>query len=1095
MTGAPPYTTSPAGAGTQRTRVQSVLILGSSALTIGQAGEFDYSGSQAIKALREEGIRTILINPNIATVQTSDGLADEVYFLPVTPEYVERVIEKEKPDAILLSFGGQTALNCGLALQDNGALTRHGVRVLGTNTNAIRTTEDRGLFRDAMTDMGLNVPTSLTATNIDQGLRAAEQIGYPVMMRAAFSLGGLGSGYCADEKQLRERMQAAFAQVPQVLVEEWLGGWKEVEYEVVRDSADNCITVCNMENLDALGIHTGESFVVAPSQTLSDVQYHQLRSIAIQAVRGLGIVGECNIQYALAPHSNDYRIIEINARLSRSSALASKATGYPLAFVAAKLALGYALPDIPNKITGATGACFEPALDYFVIKAPRWDFQKFQGVSTRLGSGMKSVGEVMAIGRGFEETLQKAIRMQDVGEWGILPRADSQFGDLDDELSIASDRRMLAIGRAFQEGYSVQRVAELTQIDAWFLKRMEGLVRLQRELQAIPSAGTIPVELLRRAKAAGFCDAQIAAFTGRDEDDIRLNRREHGIRPVVKQIDTLAAEYPAQTNYLYLTYHGTVDDVDYGKGPAPVLVLGSGAYRIGSSVEFDWCCVTAVRMLRERGFTTLMLNCNPETVSTDYDECDRLYFDEISYETVMELANLERLRGIVVSFGGQTPNSLVPKLHKAGLPILGTPAESIDCAESRDRFSALCDELDIKQPLWCEASSLDHAMAFADRVGYPVLVRPSYVLSGAAMAVVQDHDTMQSVLEKAAALSPDHPVVISKFIDGAKEIEIDGVAVEGEIVAYAISEHVENAGVHSGDATLVLPPQRTYVETIRRARMIARRLAAALKISGPFNLQLLAKNNRLMVIECNVRASRSFPFASKVLDINLVELATRAILGERVSANVASVLELDYVGVKAPQFSFSRLKGVDPILGIEMASTGEVGCIGENMDDALLKAMLSVGFRAPVRAALLSTGTIDQKAAFLDEARLLSKLGVALYATGGTASFLKDAGIEAASVAWPLDHEAPNATTLIQSGALDLVVNIPKDASERELENDYRIRRAAIDSGVPLITNIQLARQFARSLATFADSGLSIKSWREYRGRSTVSSDAATLFS
>jgi len=1093
MTGSGTISTTTAHGGAAPIKVQSALILGSSALTIGQAGEFDYSGSQAIKALREEGIRTVLINPNIATVQTSDGLADEVYFLPVTPEYVERVIEKEKPNAILLSFGGQTALNCGLALQDSGVLARHGVRVLGTNTEAIRTTEDRGIFRDAMTDMGLKVAASITATSVKEGLRAAEEIGYPVMMRSAFSLGGLGSGYCADEKQLGERMRAAFAQVPQVLIEEWLGGWKEVEYEVVRDSADNCITVCNMENLDALGIHTGESFVVAPSQTLSDVQYHELRTIAIKAVRGLGIVGECNIQYALDPHSNDYRIIEINARLSRSSALASKATGYPLAFVAAKLALGYALPEIPNKITGVTGACFEPALDYFVIKAPRWDFQKFQGVSTRLGSGMKSVGEVMAIGRGFEETLQKAIRMQDVGEWGILPRADSTFGELDDELSIASDRRMLAIGRAFQEGYTVQRVADLTHIDQWFLKRMKGLVSVQRELESVPASESLTPEVLSKAKRLGFCDAQIAAFTGRDEDDIRLNRREHGIRPVVKQIDTLAAEYPAQTNYLYLTYHGSVDDVEYGKGPAPVLVLGSGAYRIGSSVEFDWCCVTAVRMLRQRGLTTLMLNCNPETVSTDYDECDRLYFDEISYETVLELANLERLRGVVVSFGGQTPNSLVPKLHKAGLPIMGTPAESIDCAESRDRFSALCDELGIKQPAWCEASSLENAMAFADRAGYPVLVRPSYVLSGAAMAVVQDHDALQNVLQKAAALSPDHPVVISKFVEGAKEIEIDGVAADGEIVAYAISEHVENAGVHSGDATLVLPPQRTYVATIRRARMIARRLAAALKISGPFNLQLLAKNNRLMVIECNVRSSRSFPFASKVLDINLVELATRAILGERVSVQVPSVLELDYVGVKAPQFSFSRLKGVDPILGIEMASTGEVGCIGDDMDDALLKAMLSVGFRAPVRGALLSTGTIDQKAEFLDEARLLSKLGVQLFATGGTAAFLEKAGIAATEVAWPLDEGAHNATDLIQGGTLDLVVNIPKDASERELENDYRIRRAAIDCGVPLITNIQLARQFVRSLAAFGERGLPIKSWREYRGGGAKAVDETPL--
>lgn len=1055
-----------------------VLILGSSALTIGQAGEFDYSGSQAIKALREEGIACILINPNIATIQTSEGLADEVYFLPVTPEYVERIIVKEKPDAILLGFGGQTALNCGLELEASGVLQKYGVRVLGTPIDTIRTTEDRGLFNNCMRTLDVKVPRSKAVHDVDGALAAADAIGYPVMMRSGFSLGGLGSGMCADAATLRERAEAAFVHVPQVLVEEWLNGWKEVEYEVVRDAADNCITVCNMENVDPLGIHTGESFVVAPSQTLSDVEYHKLRSIAIHVVRSLGVVGECNIQYALDPHSDDYRVIEVNARLSRSSALASKATGYPLAFVAAKLALGQLLTDVANKVTGVTRACFEPALDYVVVKAPRWDLNKFRGISTRLGSSMKSVGEVMAIGRCFEEALQKSVRMLEVGPLGVLPPDNDTFDDLEMELAQPTDRRMFAIARAFKQGMSLERVAELTSINCWFLERIRNIATLAKRLESLTDDG-LPSSILREAKLLGFCDAQIAELTDTTDTSVRKQRVNDGIVPCVRQIDTLAAEYPAQTNYLYLTYHATNNDVA-GNGGKSVLVLGSGAYRIGSSVEFDWCCVTAVRTLRRLGYKTVMLNCNPETVSTDYDECDRLYFDEITLENVVDIAQRENVEGVVISMGGQTPNTLATKLAAAGVRILGTSVDAIDCAENRHRFSALCDEIGVQQPPWVEVTSDEAAFAFADRVGYPVLVRPSYVLSGAAMAVAETEERLKAVLLKAVALSPEHPTVISKFITGAKEIEVDAVASHGEIAAYAISEHIENAGVHSGDATLVLPPQRTYIETTRRAKQIARKLARSLKISGPFNMQFIARDNKLMVIECNLRASRSLPFASKVFNVNFIELATRALIGEKLPKADGSIFELEYVGVKAPQFSFTRLGGADPVLGVEMASTGEVGCLGDDFDDAFLKAMQSVGYRVPVRAVLLSTGTMQQKALMLESARLIADAGIPIFATEGTAAFLAAAGVGTQVTRWPLDSPSPNALDLIRSGTLDLVINMPKNATEQELRNDYTIRRAAVDHGIPLITNVQLAERFVSAIVSRGNKPTDVKSWREY---------------
>jgi carbamoyl-phosphate synthase large subunit len=1056
---------------------RKVLILGSSALKIGEAGEFDYSGSQAIKALRAEDIRTVLVNPNIATVQTSDHLAERIYFLPVTPYFVEQVIRKERPDGILLGFGGQTALNCGVALEDTGVLARHGVRVLGTSVQAIRDTEDRGLFNTRLAEIGVKVPRSRAVRNVDEALRAADRIGYPVMVRIAYALGGLGSGMCADSGALKERAQLAFSHTSQILIEEWLSGWKEIEYEVVRDAHDNCVTVCNMENLDPLGIHTGESIVIAPSQTLTNHEYHKLREVAIRVIRHLRIVGECNIQFALDPHSDDYRIIEVNARLSRSSALASKATGYPLAFVAARVALGHPLSAIPNKVTGVTCACFEPALDYIVVKVPRWDLKKFRMVSARIGSGMKSVGEVMAIGRSFEEAFQKALRMLDIGVDGAILPNGMGFESIETELSQPTDRRAFAVVEALSKGMSVEQVHELTKIHPWFLERIHRLTEVAERLRG--AAGDVPTHLMREAKQAGFSDRQIGALSGSSEDEVRQARHAAGIHPCVKQIDTLAAEYPARTNYLYLTYHGHEHDVTFDQTRS-VLVLGSGAYRIGSSVEFDWCCVNTVHTLRDLDYSTVMLNCNPETVSTDYDECDRLYFEEISFETVSEIHRLEKLHGVIVSMGGQTPNNLATRLDGAGINILGTPATFIDGAEDRHKFSALCDRLGISQPAWEEVLSVEAAEAFAEKVGYPVLIRPSYVLSGAAMAVAEDSTSLRRVLERAADISPDHPIVITKFITGAKEIELDAVARDGEILVHAMSEHVENAGVHSGDATLVLPPQRTYIETTRRAKRIASKVARALSINGPFNIQFMARDNRVMVIECNLRASRSFPFASKTLKVNFIDLATRVMMGRPVPNVGASAFELDYVGVKAPQFSFTRLAGADPVLGVEMASTGEVGCIGEDFDDAFLKALLSVGYRMPVRRVLLSTGPVEDKAAFLKSTIALAAAGVEFYGTKGTAAFLAEHGVEITPVYWPLEKESPNALDVIRRGKLDLVINIPKDATEDELTNDYMIRRAAVDNGVPLITNIQLAQRLTHALCEKTVETLEVRSWGDY---------------
>ena len=1059
-------------------RPARVLLLGSSALKIGEAGEFDYSGSQAIKALKEEGIATVLVNPNIATIQTSEDLAEQIYFLPVTPYFVERIIEKERPDGILLGFGGQTALNCGVALDDAGVFERHGVAVLGTPVETIRDTEDRGRFNARLAEIGVKTPRSEAVTSVGAAVSAAERIGYPVMLRIAYALGGLGSGVCHDEAALRERAGMAFAHAPQVLVEESLTGWKEIEYEVVRDVCDNCITVCNMENFDPMGIHTGESIVVAPSQTLTNREYHRLREIAIRVVRRLGIVGECNIQYALDPRSDDYRIIEVNARLSRSSALASKATGYPLAFVAAKLALGIPMTSVPNKVTGVTTACFEPALDYVVVKAPRWDLKKFRRVSTRLGSGMKSVGDVMAIGRTFEEALQKALRMLDIGVEGVLADESMRFKDLRIELSQPTDRRAFAVGSAFAQGWSVEEVHRLTAIDPWFLTRIQRLTRLAEQVRAVRGQ-PLAAGLLREIKQAGFSDRQIGQMSGRSEAEVRRERSDAGVRPCVKEIDTLAGEYPARTKYLYLTYHGIEDDVAFERDRS-VLVLGPGAYRIGSSVEFDWCCVNTVKTLRELGYGTVMLNCNPETVSTDYDVCDRLYFDEITLEAIQEIHAREGVLGVIVSVGGQAPNSLALACAEAGLRILGTSARSIDMAENRHKFSECCDALGIDQPPWTEVTSVTAAEAFARKVGYPVLVRPSYVLSGSAMAVAENDGILRVVLERASEVSPEHPTVITKFIENAKEIEIDAVARGGEIVVYAISEHVENAGVHSGDATLVLPPQRTYLETTRRARRIAARIAKALSLNGPFNIQFIARDNNVMVIECNVRASRSFPFASKIFKVNFIDLATRIMMDRPIQKVDTSVFELDYVGVKAPQFSFTRLQGADPVLGVEMSSTGEVGCIGEDFDDAFLKALLSVGFRLPIRGALLSTGPLASKAAFLSSSRALAEAGVKLFATRGTATFMGGSGVEVTPVSWPLERSSPNALDLIRGGTIDLVVNIPKDASEEELTNDYMIRRAAVDHGVPLITNIQLAQRLAQALLRKSIDALEIRSWSEY---------------
>jgi carbamoyl-phosphate synthase large subunit len=1039
---------------------RKVLLLGSGALKIGEAGEFDYSGSQAIKAFKEEGIATVLVNPNIATIQTSEALAERVYFLPVTPHFVAQVIERERPDAIALGFGGQTALNCGLTLAKQGILEKFQVAVLGTPISTIEATEDRALFNAKLAQIGVQYPRSGAAGSLEEALRLAGEIGYPVMARVAYALGGLGSGCCANEAQLRERVTKGLAHSPQVLIEEYLVGWKEFEYEVVRDRFDNCIVVCNMENLDPMGIHTGESIVVAPSQTLTNAEYHMLRAIAIRTVRHLGVVGECNIQFAVEPRSGAYRVIEVNARLSRSSALASKATGYPLAFVAAKLGLGHALTELPNAITGVTKSCFEPALDYVVVKAPRWDLHKFRGASQSLGSSMKSVGEVMAIGRGFEEALQKALRM-------VGTRAPAfADGEIDGLLSNPTPERIYVALEALRRGYGIERIHALSHIDPWFLQKLRNIVQVSKDD-------------LAAAKKLGFSDAQLASLRGASAEDVRLERQARGIVPCVKQIDTLAGEYPAQTNYLYLTYNGTEDDVPAGGMDNAVLVLGSGAYRIGSSVEFDWCGVNTVQALRSMGYKTIMLNHNPETVSTDYNQCDRLYFDEISLETVLEICRREKPLGVIVSVGGQVPNNLALQLAEAGVRVLGTPAASIDVAEDRHKFSQLLDQLGIAQPAWRELVNENESMEFARAVGYPVLVRPSYVLSGAAMGVASNDVELARFLSRATEVSPLHPVVISKFMENARELEMDAVACRGELVVSAVSEHVENAGVHSGDATLVLPPQRTYLETVRRIRRIASRIARALKIHGPFNIQFLAKANDVRVIECNLRASRSFPFVSKVMRVNFIELAAAVMMGRPVAVHGPSLMEVDYVGVKAPQFSFMRLEGADPVLGVEMASTGEVGCLGDDFEEAFLKALLSVGFRLPVTSALLSTGPIEDKAAFLESARTLRDMQVKLYATEGTQAFLAANGVEAQPVRWPTEA-SPNALDRLAARDIDLVINIPKSSAEDELRNDYLIRRKAADFGIPLITNIQLAQRFVEAISRKSLAELQIKCWQEY---------------
>ena len=1076
-----------------KNKIQKVLLLGSGALKIGEAGEFDYSGSQALKAMREEGIRTVLVNPNIATVQTSEGIADEIYFLPVTPFFIEKVIEKERPQGILLAFGGQTALNCGVALHQSGVLEKYNVEVLGTPVEAIMNTEDRDLFARKLDEISVKTIQSHAVETTEDARRAAQELGYPVIIRAAYALGGLGSGFCDNEAELDELCSKAFAFSPQVLVEKSLKGWKEVEYEVVRDCYDNCITVCNMENFDPLGIHTGESIVVAPSQTLTNNEYHKLREIAIRIVRHIGIVGECNVQYALDPESEDYRVIEVNARLSRSSALASKATGYPLAFVAAKLGLGYGLFELKNSVTRTTPAFFEPALDYVVCKIPRWDLGKFHGVSRELGSSMKSVGEVMAIGRTFEEAMQKGLRMIGQGMHGFVGNNTKEIptDELDKALKAPTDTRVFAISQALHAGYTIEQIHALTKIDCWFLDKLQSIVRTSQRLGEVAAIDKLPYELLLRAKRQGFSDFQIARFLLADKGvkagdkealAVRSQRKQLGITPVVKQIDTLAAEYPAETNYLYLTYSGTHSDINYEGDGRSVVVLGSGAYRIGSSVEFDWCGVNALQTIREQGYRSVMINYNPETVSTDYDITDRLYFDELTFERVLDILDLETPRGVILSTGGQIPNNLALKLHSQRIPILGTQAEDIDNAEDRHKFSAMLDELGIDQPRWQELTSLSDIDQFIAEVGFPVLVRPSYVLSGAAMNVCSNQEELYRFLELAADVSKEHPVVVSQFIEHAKEVEIDAVAQRGEIIAYAISEHIEFAGVHSGDATIQFPGQKLYVETVRRIKRISRQIAEALHISGPFNIQFLAKGNEIKVIECNLRASRSFPFVSKVLKINFIELATRIMLGQRVEKPNKSAFDLDYVGIKASQFSFARLQKADPVLGVDMMSTGEVGCLGDDTNEAVLKSMLSVGYRIPQRSVLLSTGGYKQKVDMLDAAQLLHNKGYALYATQGTHDMLAENGIPSTLVFWPTDEgKQPQALDLLHERKIDMVVNINKNLTAGELTNGYRLRRAAIDLNIPLLTNARLASAFITAFCTLPIEDLQIKSWAEYK--------------
>ena len=1071
-------------------KIKKVLLLGSGALKIGEAGEFDYSGSQALKALKEEGIYTVLINPNIATVQTSEGVADKIYFLPVTPYFVGRVIEKERPDGILLSFGGQTALNCGVSLYENGTLEKYNVQVLGTPVQAIMDTEDRELFVKKLDEIDVKTIKSIAVTTIDDARRAAQELGYPVIIRAAYALGGLGSGFCDNEEQLLAIGEKALSFSAQILIEKSLKGWKEIEYEVVRDRYDNCITVCNMENFDPLGIHTGESIVVAPSQTLSNNDYHKLRELSIRIIRHIGIVGECNVQYAYDPESEDYRVIEVNARLSRSSALASKATGYPLAFVAAKLGLGYGLFELKNSVTKETSAFFEPALDYIVCKIPRWDLGKFQGVDRELGSSMKSVGEVMAIGRSFEEAIQKGLRMIGQGMHGFVENKELVIPDIDKALHDPTDKRIFVISKAFRQGYTVEQIHELTKIDRWFLQKLYGIIETANAIESYNCIADVPKELLREAKKQGFSDFQIARACLKqnmiDSEaaiiEVRNRRKSLGIVPVVKQIDTLAAEYPAQTNYLYLTYHGIENDVEYKGDHRSVIVLGSGAYRIGSSVEFDWCSVNALTTVRKEGWRSVMINYNPETVSTDYDMCDRLYFDELSFERVMDIIELENPHGVILSVGGQIPNNLSTRLDGQNVRILGTSATDIDHAEDRHKFSSMLDELGIDQPRWRELTSLSDIYEFVDEVGYPVLVRPSYVLSGAAMNVCSNNTELEMFLKLAANVSKQHPVVVSEFIQNAKEIEMDAVARDGEIQLYAISEHIEFAGVHSGDATIQFPPQKLYVETVRRIKKVTGQIAKALHISGPFNIQFLAKNNDIKVIECNLRASRSFPFVSKVLKINFIELATKIMLGLPIEKPAKNEFDLDYVGIKASQFSFSRLQKADPVLGVDMSSTGEVGCIGYDTSEAILKSMLSVGYTIPKKNILLSTGNAKQKADLLEAAHQLHEHGYNLYATGGSHQFLTDNGIPAVKVYWPSESDKePQALQMIHDKKIDFVVNIPKNLTATELDNGYKIRRAAIDFNIPLITNTRLAAAFIDAFCNISLDEIQIKSWDEYK--------------
>jgi carbamoyl-phosphate synthase large subunit len=1069
-------------------QIKKILLLGSGALKIGEAGEFDYSGSQALKALREEGIETVLINPNIATVQTSENIADKVYFLPVTPYFVEKVIAKERPDGVLLSFGGQTALNCGIELYKTNTFEKYNVKVLGTPIQAIVDTEDRELFANTLKEISIKTPKSLAVTTVEDALTAAEKLNYPIIVRAAYTLGGQGSGFCVNPDELKTLAGKALSYSEQILIEESLKGWKEVEYEVVRDSFGNCITVCNMENFDPLGIHTGESIVVAPSQTLTNTEYHKLREIAIKLIQHIGIIGECNVQYALDPFSEEYRVIEVNARLSRSSALASKATGYPLAFVAAKLALGYGLHELKNSVTKTTSAFFEPALDYIVCKIPRWDLGKFDGVSNQIGSSMKSVGEVMSIGKTFEEAIQKGLRMIGQGMHGFVGNKQIKVNDIKDMLMNPTDMRIFIIAEAFEKGLSVDEIYDLTKIDKWFLVKLKNIFNHKNELLKYNSLFELPLDLLLEAKKLGFSDFQIARFVFKSDSEkidddllkVRKYRIDKGIKPVVKQIDTLAAEYPAHTNYLYLTYSGMEHDIDFTNDEQSVVVLGSGAYRIGSSVEFDWCGVNALNTIKKQNYRSIIINYNPETVSTDYDICDRLYFDELTFERVLDITELENPKGIIVSTGGQIPNNLAIRLHKYSVNILGTSPLSIDRAENRHKFSQMLDELKIDQPRWKELTSINEIKTFIDEVGYPVLVRPSYVLSGAAMNVVSNEDELEHFLQLAAEVSKRYPVVVSEFIENAKEIEIDAVADNGEVILYAINEHIEFAGVHSGDATMVFPPQKIYFETVRRIKNISKKIAAELNISGPFNIQFLAKDNDVKVIECNLRASRSLPFVSKVLKANFIELATEIMLKAEYEKPNKSLFELDYIGIKAPQFSFSRLSKADPILGVDMSSTGEVGCIGDDYYDALLKAMLSVGYKIPKKNILLSTGPVESKAELLESVKLLIKKNYTLFATKGTHKFLTENNVESELLYWPDEKETPNTIEYLRKRKIDLVINIPKDHTKNELDNDYTIRRSAIDFNIPLITNSRLAQAFITAFCKKDIEDISIKSWDEY---------------